>query len=111
MRPGAHPLSGHQPRQQMPMRLVWWLLLLAGCTNKVGLLLEVSMHGGASSIDKGVARLELVMGTKSWCERWVEDKSASHAAVDVAKRDLGKNPYSFLVEPVQATDIEAEVVP
>jgi hypothetical protein len=88
----------------------WLLLLLSGCTNKVGFLLEVKTHQ-VSSIDRGVQKLELVMAQQSFCGRWVEDKSASHVTVDVSKRDLGKNPYTFLVEPVQATDIKAEVVP
>ena len=87
------------------------MVLLCGCTNKVGFLLEVKTHQNASSIDAGVQKLELVMAQKSFCDRWVEDKSASHVVVDVSKRDLGKEPYTFLVEPVQATDIKAEVVP
>ena len=85
------------------------MALLAGCGNKTGLLLDVTTHGGAKST--GIAKLELVMATQSWCGRWVEDKGASHTIIDVAGRDLGAQPYTFLVEPVQATDIHAQVVP
>jgi hypothetical protein len=95
----------------MPVRRWALLALLAGCGGKTGLLLDVTMHSNTSSVEKGVAKLELLMAQPSWCERWVEDKGASHTVVDVTGRDLGANPYTFLVEPVQATDIHAPVVP
>jgi hypothetical protein len=90
------------------MRWLALLLLFGGCGNKTGFLLDVTAH---QSAQKGIAKLELVVAQKSWCGRWVEDKGASHTVVGVSGRDLATAPYSFLVEPVQATNIHAPVVP
>jgi hypothetical protein len=86
------------------------LLLACGCHERTGFILEVSMHQ-TSSKAAGVATLELVMATQSWCDRWVEDQGVSGTKVDVHARELSKDPYDFLVEPVTATDIKAPVVP
>jgi hypothetical protein len=93
-----------------PMLRCWLALaVFAGCANKTGFLLEVGTSH--NSVEKGIAKLELVMAQMSWCERWVEDKGASHTIVDVSGRDLSQSPYTFLIQPVQATDIHAEVFP
>jgi hypothetical protein len=82
---------------------------LAGCSAKTGMLVEVQGPAGQSSIAAGVATLELVAAHRSWCERWVEDKDASHTRVDVHARDLQKKPYTFLIEPNHFTDLSEAV--
>ncbi len=91
-------------------RLAFIALWLVGCNLKTGFVLEVSTHQ-LSSKTAGVATLELIMAQQSQCGRWVEDQSASRTTVDVHARELSTDPYQFLVEPVQATDIKAQVVP
>jgi hypothetical protein len=118
MRPGelrfaCDDLCAMHGRRRLPgyevlMRALMLALALGGCGDKTGLLLDVTAHSG-TSVQRGVAKLELLMAQPSWCDRWVEDKGASHTVVDVSGRDLTANPYTFLVEPVQATDIKAPV--
>jgi hypothetical protein len=85
--------------------LIPMLALLAGCTSETGLLLDVSGPSGVSSSAAGVTSLELVVAHPSWCERWVEDLSASRTRVAVGGRDLSARPYSFLLRPVHLTDV------
>jgi hypothetical protein len=84
-------------------------VLLAGCTQQTGLLLEVHGPDGIPSTTAGVSALEYVVAHPSWCERWVQDLSASRTAVDVRGRDLGKRPYALLLHPVHLTDIDEKV--
>lgn len=59
----------------------------------------------------GVVELELVAAHASYCQRWVTDSSATGRRFDVSKRDLSRSPLRILVEPVQETDLAAEVRP
>jgi hypothetical protein len=82
---------------------------MAGCGD-TGFIFEVTGPSGVTSTHAGISSLELIMARQSWCERWVEDTTASHAKGNVAGRDLSKSPYDFLVRPIQMTDINAPVV-
>ena len=95
--------------RRLPLLRRILLFTLAGCSAKTGMLVEVQGPAGQSSIAAGVATLELVAAHRSWCERWVEDKDASHTRVDVHARDLHKKPYTFLIEPNHVTDLSEPV--
>jgi hypothetical protein len=78
----------------------------AGCAVDTGLILEVEMPQGPSSVDKGVASLEFKVAHQSWCERWVTDPDASPVNVDVSRRDLAKSPYELFVRASTETDLK-----
>jgi hypothetical protein len=90
-------------------RAALFALAAAGCGQETGLLLEVGGPDGKSSVEAGGVALELVVAHPSWCERWVQDLSASRTRVDVSGRDLGQHPYRMLVRPVHLTDIDEPV--
>jgi hypothetical protein len=84
-------------------------LLLAGCSGETGILLQVTAAIQPTSVQAGIAKLELVTARRSYCERWVEDQGASRMTVDVHTRDLAKSPYELLVRPTHFTDLSAPV--
>jgi hypothetical protein len=87
------------------MRLALALVMVAGCVPATGTILEVEGPMGTTSTAAGIATLELVVAYSSFCDRWVQDQSASRTKVSVAGRDLDKRPYEFLVAPSHQTDL------
>lgn len=62
-------------------------------------------------MEAGIVELELVAAHASYCQRWVTDSTASGRRFDVKKRDLTRSPLRILLDPVQATDLDAQVLP
>ena len=85
------------------------LLLLGGCVPATGTIVEVQGPDGMASTAAGIATLELVVAHPSWCERWVQDTTASRMRADVTGRDLDKRPYDFYVAPSHQTDLTQPV--
>jgi hypothetical protein len=81
------------------------LLVMTGCVPATGTILEVQGPMDMTSTAAGIATLELVVAYPSFCDRWVQDGSASRTRVNVAGRDLDKRPYDFLVAPSHQTDL------
>jgi len=90
-------------------RAVAVALLAAGCGSQTGIILEVAGPDGTTSVMAGVKTLAFVASRETWCERQVEDQTASATRVDVAGRDLAAQPYSLLVKPARVTDLEQPV--
>ena len=88
-----------------------FLALLTACAPRTGLELEVRGPLGTTSVEAGVVELELVAGHASYCERWVTDSAATGRRFEVKKRDLTRSPLRILLEPVQETDLAAQVLP
>jgi hypothetical protein len=91
------------------MRLAFLLAMVAGCVPATGTILEVQGPMGTTSTAAGIATLELVVAYSSFCDRWVQDHSASRMKVSVAGRDLDKRPYDFFVEPSHQTNLAQPV--
>jgi hypothetical protein len=83
--------------------------LVGGCVPKTGLLVEIAGPAATTSTAAGVTTLDFVVAHPSWCDRWVGDTSANHTRVNVAGRDLTKQPYDFLVEASHQTDLAEPV--
>jgi hypothetical protein len=95
-----------QSQQHVQLRRAASLLLLAGCT-ETGVLLNV--HGDGNGAQSTVATLELFAATKTFCDRWVHDGSASLTHYPVAGRDLDKKPYQILVRPTHVINLDDSV--
>src|SRR4051812_7315535 len=100
------------PERQVPggrpvqlRRVAILLLLAAGCQEQTGIELKVTNAMSPTSIDRGVASLELVTAQESFCERRVRDQSASGTIARVRERDLGASPYRFFIHPSRMTDL------
>jgi hypothetical protein len=83
--------------------------MMAGCGKQTGIELSVSASTSPTSIESGVVSLEFVTSHASFCERWVQDQTASGTVVDVNGRDLSKSPYRLLVLPSHMTDLSQPV--
>jgi hypothetical protein len=90
-------------------RLAILALLAAGCHNQTGIELKVSNAASPTSVEQGVASLELITAHQSFCERWVRDQTASGTMVPMDGRDLGVNPYVFFIHPSPVTDLNDSV--
>jgi hypothetical protein len=84
-------------------------VVVAGCVPATGTVLEVQGPMDMTSTEAGIATLELVVGYPSYCQRWVQDMSASRTRVSVAGRDLDQRPYDFLVAPSHETNLAQPV--
>jgi hypothetical protein len=79
-----------------------WVTCGVSCAPETGLVFQVT---GGQNAATPTSSLELFVTHRSFCDRTVEDESASHTRVDVKGRDLTKRPFEFWVHPFMITDL------